>query len=390
MKKTSLALACLSALTVPMAAHADVEIGPFAAYGQLNSALETIKVDSEATLAKTKDSQTRLMDQSSRLGFKFKHDMGDGWTALGQVESRIYLGNAGDNSDDKAELGSRNTFVGLSGKSVGTLRLGRYDNAYKHSLRAAVPTIYNNLNDASAEYGSKQILNRLGGRQGDMIAYESPKFAGLTALLTYNLGKDSSGSISAGSAANTVKYTAATDFMPQLALGLGWQIEGLNVGLGYTTLSRASWQLSASSGAKAANNAGASQDLSALQLGAEYKLGDFSLGAVVERTASKSVAKSYDEKQTTYGLVGGWKSGAMTAQLHYAQANDVSGTATKDTGARQIAAVFAYQLHKNLSAITTLTQVKNEKNSSFTSGSGFALDAGNDMTQLALGLMASF
>lgn len=118
--------------------------------------------------------QTRLADQTSKLGFKAKYDLSNGLFALSQIESRLYLGNNGDNTDDKAEIGSRNTFIGLGSKDIGTIRMGRYDNAYKLSLKSIAPTLYGNLNDASADYGSKQILNRLGARQGDMVAYESP------------------------------------------------------------------------------------------------------------------------------------------------------------------------------------------------------------------------
>jgi len=37
-----------------------------------------------------------------------------------------------------------------------------------------------------------------------------------------------------------------------------------------------------------------------------------------------------------------------------------------------------------------VSSMKNDKNATFTSASGFALDKGNSMTQLALGLAVSF
>lgn len=393
MKKNILALAMTTAFAAP-AAFADVEIGPFAIYGTLNSAVEVISVDKvNAATTSLADSQTRLADQSSKLGFKAKYDLGNGMLALGQIESRVYLGNNGNATDDKAEIGSRNTFIGLSSTTGGTLRLGRYDNAYKLSLKAMVPTLYGNLNDASNDYGDKQILNRLGARQGDLVAYESPNWSGISANLSYNLGKDSTNSISGGAANNTAKNTVATDLMPQLAIGLGYKLDALTIGFGYTSVSTASWLLSGSSAAKATNNLG-SQKLSAAQFGGEYKFGNFTLGAVVERTSSSqsgtTVAAAFDQQQNVYGLTGGYKTGPWEYQVRYAKASDVEGTTTTDTGAQQLGLVMAYQIHKNLTAIGSFTKVSNQKNASFTSLSGFALDKGNSMNQIALGLAVSF
>jgi predicted porin len=396
MKKKTLALALASVIGAP-AAFADVDVGPFTIYGKLISAVETVSVDNvNATIAKTKDSQTRLADQTSRIGFKAKYDLGGGLYALGQVESRLFLGNNGDNTDDKAELGTRNTFVGLGSNAFGVVRLGRYDNAYKLSLNQSVPSIFNTtgtLNDAATDYGAKQILNRLGARQGDMVAWESPNWGGFQANVSYNMGKDSTGAISGGSASNTASFTPATDLMPQAAFGIAYIKDGLNIGFGYTTINNASWNLAASSGAKAANING-SQKLNAMQFGAEYKFGQFSLGAVAERTESSqsgtTTAAAFDQQQTTYGLIGTYKDGPWETQVHYAKANSVEGTAVTDTGATQAAVVVGYQLHKYVKLVGSFTRVNNDKNANFTSLSGFALDKGNSMNQLALGVLVAF
>jgi predicted porin len=194
MNKNLIALAVSTAFALP--ALADVTVGPFSVYGAAASAIENVNISfptgavANSTTDTSKISQTRLMDQTSKIGFKIAHDLGQGMTGLAQVESRFYLGFGGNTQQDRAEVGSRNTFVGLGNSDVGTVRLGRYDNAYKLSLKAASPFIYNNVNDASGEYGDKQIMMRLGARQGDMVAYESPKFNGFQALVSYNMGKD--------------------------------------------------------------------------------------------------------------------------------------------------------------------------------------------------------
>ena len=405
MKKSLIAVAILSAFTASTA-MADVAVGSFTIYGTAQSAVESISVsrsDSAAITDTSKTSQNRLMDQTSKVGFKISHDLGSGSTGLAQVESRVYLGNGGNNNDDKTEFGTRNTFVGLSNKDVGTVRLGRYDNAYKGSLKAISPFIYNNINDASAEYGSGQILNRLGARQGDMVAYESPKISGVTALVSYNFGKDSTNSITGNATAdNTAKNTAAKTLMPQTALSLAYANGPFTVGYGYTTIANAAWQLDGSSAAKAAFNTttGAAHTLTAQQFGGQYTFGEYSIGAVWETTASSlagvSTAKNFDLTQSVYGITGAYKSGAYEIHLRMAQASDVSGTTLAgattagSTGATQSSVMVAYDLSKALKVIGSLTNVANNKNSSFTSASGFSLDNGTNMNQFAVGLAASF
>lgn len=378
MKKNILVLAISSAFAIP-AAMADVAIGPVALYGTLSSAVEVISVDNVNTsIAKTAESQTRLADQTSKLGFKAKYDLGSDLFALAQIESRLYLGNNGDSTDNKAEIGSRNTFIGVGSESLGVVRLGRYDNAYKLSLKGISPNLYGNMNDASSDLGSKQILNRLGSRQGDMVAYESPSWSGISAIASYNMGKDA--------------MTNATDLTPQVAFGLGYKDKAFNIGVGYTSISHASWNLASSSGAKTVNNSG-EQKLTALQFGGEFKMGDFTLGAVAERTASNqsgTALAAFDQYQNSYALAGGYKNGPWGMQVRYAKANDVQGSAVTETGAQQFALATTYQIHKYVTAIGSFTRVSNDRNANFTSASGFALDKGNSMNQLALGLAVSF
>lgn len=382
MKKHLIALAITSAFVAP-AAFADVDVGPVAVYATLNSAVEFIDVTSNgAALAPTAVSQTRLADQSSKLGFKFKHDLGTGLFALGQIESRLYLGNNGTATDNKAEIGSRNTFAGIGNTTVGTVRLGRYDNAYKLSSKL-MGGLRDNMNDASDDTGDKQILNRLGARQGDIIAYESPNWGGVTVLASYNMGKDST--------------STATDLMPQLAAAIGYKAGPFTVGLSTTGLNNAAWQLDTSSAAKPLNTAGA-KTLQAWQFGAGYTFGEYNIGLVSERTnASLAGATSFDQVQTTTGLVGGYKSGPMRVEVRYAMANDVTGTVngsdaalTKDTGATQMGVAMGYQLHKNVQLIGSYTRLDNAKNASYTSASGFSLAKGVDMNQIALGMAVSF
>jgi len=322
------------------------------------------------------------VQDASRLGVKARYGVGQDTFALAQIESRLYLGNGGDSTEDKAELGTRNTFVGVENKQLGTLLLGRYDNAYKLALKAFAPTLYGNLNDAVSDYGSKQILNRLGFRQGDMLSYESPALGGFSAGLSYNFGKDA--------------LTGATDLQGQFGASLAYKQGPLSLGLGYSSLSNASWNMASSSALSAKNNPG-NQSLDSVQFGGDYRFGKFSVGGVYERTASSLSSSTavppvaaFDQSQVTYGLTGGYRDGPLTVQVRMAKADDVDGTTVTDTGAYQLGVALRYQFHKHMAVITSLTSVQNERNASFTSFSGFSLGKGSSMTQLAVGLAVTF
>jgi len=421
MNKNLIALAVSTAFALP--ALADVTVGPFSVYGAAASAIENVNISFAAgrsadnTTDTSKTSQTRLMDQTSKIGFKIAHDLGQGMTGLAQVESRFYLGFGGNTQQDRAEVGSRNTFVGLGNSDVGTVRLGRYDNAYKLSLKAASPFIYNNVNDASGEYGDKQIMMRLGARQGDMVAYESPKFNGFQALVSYNMGKDSDNGLGAGdytAAGATLKTTAPVSqmpgtLMPQTALSLAYAQGPVTVAYGYTSIANAAWNLAGSSSTKAAYvnptataaAAGASYALSAYNFGGQYTFGEYSVGGAYELTSSSQKyaatnAADFDQSQATYALTGAYKSGPHEVHIRYAVASDVTGTAgsTKtglaDTGATQYALMYAYELNKSVKFVGSYTNLANAKNAKFTSASGFAVDTGATMSQIAIGLSASF
>lgn len=375
MKKSPIALALLCAFVTP-SAFADVDIGPFAIYGSLRSAVEKVSVSGPATQAAGNESQTRLMDQASRLGFKIKHDIDSDLYAQAQIESRLYLGNGGNSTDNRAELGSRNTFIGLGSKKAGVIRLGRHDNAYKLGLRQISSAMYNTLNDASGDYGKAQIVNRLGDRQSDVIYYESPVLGGFNAIASYNMGKSTAG-------------TVAT--MPQFALGLGYAIGNLTLGVSYTTVNKANWNLANASAVSLTNTPASGQKVNSVQFGGQYRFGAFTVGAVAERvSSSRDGAGAFDLSQDSRALVGAYKTGPMEVQLRHAVADSVSGTAVADTGGTQTGLALSYQIMKNLALVGSFTRVDNEANANFTSFSGFALAKGNSMNQVAMGMTVSF
>lgn len=102
------ALAAASALPVPaLADNANVNI-----YGLANLSFDLTNNGNNGTQGV---STNKVSSNASRIGFKGAEDMGDGLSAIWQVESRVDMDNAG------GILGSRNTFAGLKGESWGQM-----------------------------------------------------------------------------------------------------------------------------------------------------------------------------------------------------------------------------------------------------------------------------
>ncbi len=404
MNKNVIALAISTAFALP--AMADVAVGPLAIYGTAATAFESVSISSATAIVdQSKITQNRLMDQTSKLGFKASHDLGKGLKGLVQVESRLYLGNTGNNTQNSAELGSRNTFAGISSTDFGTVRMGRYDNAYKLHTKTGSKFAYDNVNDASGEFGKDgQIMGRLTGRDADSINYESPKLSGFTFWASYNLGKDSDNGVKAGAtsgAASAATSTPAATVMPQSSAALAYANGPFTVSAGYTTISNAAWELGASSSRSAKWNAasGAGFGLSGTTLAAQYTMGEFAIGAVGEVIRSNltgaSAATNFDQSQTAYAFIGAYKTGPHEAHIRYAQAAEVSGvkgTSSTFTGTegKQLSLMYAYAFNDMVKLVTSLTTLANGTNASFTPGSGFSMTKGASLDQFAIGLSASF
>ncbi|WFE69355.1 porin [Thiomicrospira sp. R3] len=157
MKKNILAMGIAAAIAAPVAMAEAPTL-----YGQMN--LGVTKVTNEGT---------NVIHRNSRLGIKGAKDLGNGLTAVYQLE-----GTVGHNEDYDAKLFNRNTFAGLAG-GFGTVVMGRHDTP----LRMIQPT--DGFNDNVYLGNNTGRFNGFGGLDGgehrleNVIAYISPSFSGV-------------------------------------------------------------------------------------------------------------------------------------------------------------------------------------------------------------------
>ena len=188
MQKKIIALAIAAAISAP--AFADTS--NVTVYGVMDVSYDSIRTGT-STLPVATPAQgitsNRVSSNTSRLGLKGSEDLGDGLSAIWQIESLVSPGAV---SSTGTGIGGRNTFLGLSSAAAGTVVMGRHDTPYKISTRA-----YDLFGDGIADnrsiMGGSPTANSTAaatasaaasfdGRQDQVVAYISPKLGGVATL----------------------------------------------------------------------------------------------------------------------------------------------------------------------------------------------------------------
>ncbi|QGZ63352.1 porin [Paraburkholderia acidisoli] len=158
----------------------------------------------------------------SRFGLRGEEDLGGGYQALFVLENG-FSGPTGA-LQQGSRLFGRQAYVGVSGKSLGRLTLGRQYSPYE---------LYVGYLSAGIRWGTSLMtdpfdLNMLGGsvRFNNAVTYESPDYYGLTYSVQYAFSNQAASEAGQGFA-NNREFGAA----------LKYQHGGLRAAIGYANLS---------------------------------------------------------------------------------------------------------------------------------------------------------
>lgn len=170
MKKQLLAAAVAALVAAPMAASADVTV-----YGKLHYSVDSIDYDAGvngAIIGTGNDSGlpadydgSAVNSHASRFGIKGSEDLGNGLSALFQMEFGIAADDLGSVSNN------RNTFVALSG-GWGVAGIGQVDTPFKSST-ASLELFGDSIGDYN-QLGFNDI------RTSDAVFYMSPNWNGFS------------------------------------------------------------------------------------------------------------------------------------------------------------------------------------------------------------------
>jgi predicted porin len=198
MKRKLLVAAVASACAAP--ALAQVPEG-LQIYGRVNVTAERITVDNSTNTAlQPNQSNYEFVDNSSRIGFRYKKELLPGTSAIFQIESRVNL------TDGDTLLTSRDSYAGFQGDSYGTIRLGRTIGPVYYATYD-----YISMHNHDTGTSSDALLNgAIFGNQGFMdntLWYTSPKFGGFTIDFAFSLlGEQRGGTTGANPTMDQPRY----------------------------------------------------------------------------------------------------------------------------------------------------------------------------------------
>lgn len=386
MQKKIIALAIAAAISAP--AFADTS--NVTVYGVANVSYDMTKTGSTNPL--TSFSSNKISSNTSRLGLKGSEDLGDGLSAIWQIESTINIDNAGANTATNVNattgstgntLGNRNTFAGLSSKTAGTVLLGRHDTPYNISTRKLDIFTDGIADNRSIMGGGQGNLNTVGtsfdGRQPNVAAYISPSFSGFTGAVAYVAG-------------------AENQALAAQTKGSAWSLAGMyGVDALYASLAYETHTIGTAPGtlAPVVIPAGTTVKESATKLGLGYTVDAFSVGFAYERTSDNFGAASANVLgHNAYYLGGKYNIGVGAIKLAYTKAGS---NATASTGASQVSVGYDYSLSKRTTLFAQYTQLSNQTAGVYalsTNGTGApqsaAVGTGAKPTALSLGMKHVF
>jgi len=398
MNKKLLAIAVAAALA-PVAAMADS--GNVVIYGQVNVSYDLVDPGLNGGGGQR---VSQVNDNQSRLGFKGTEDVGNGVSAVWQIESAIAADgtapsgsgaagtpstaqNTGGSIAAGTTLGQRNTFVGLSSKTAGTAILGRHDTPYKISTRGLDMFADGIADNRNLMGQGVPGVTTFDGRQSNVVAYISPTVSGVTGAIGYVAGAENA------YLSNATKKGDAWSAMVNYGNGpvyASLAYERHNVGFGTVG--------TGTSGTLGVANAIADKSEHAWKLGLGYTMDAFKVNFAYEKTgddfaANLCSAGTDDCGHNTYYLAGGYTMGNNVLKLAYTKQGDL-GSST-NTGAKQWALGVDHNMSKRTSLFALYTKLNNDTNRAngllgASNGGVTGLNAGSSPSAWSFGMRHSF
>jgi predicted porin len=359
-----LIVVALAAAAFSTSALADT--GNVSVYGKADLSFDVISTGNSAA-AVAGATKNNVSSNVSKLGFKGSEGLGEGLTAVWQIEQQINMDNTGGN------FGTRNTFLGLKSDGMGTVLLGRHDTPYKLATRS-LDVFGDSIADNRALLGAvsgTSAAAAFDGRQSNALAYISPKMGGMTAAIARVNLKEAN--------TNNTQLNGSA-----LSLGVMYDAAPFYGGVGYEKHDL--------------DYAAVGANESAAKVGFGFSQDMFSVGAVYEKTTDNlGAAQENKYGHNAYYLAGLFKMGQSAVKLAYGKAG-VLGTGasqTADSDATMLAVGYDHGLSKNTKLYALYSKISNGKgiNYAFTqssaagsSNSGF----GTSPSVISLGMKHSF
>ena len=342
MKKSLIALAVVGAFTA-QAAMADTTI-----YGAANVSFDAVNNGAVASSANANNVASNV----SKLGFKGSEDLGDGLTAVYQFENAITMDTGGFG-------GARDTFVGLSSATAGTVLAGVHDTPYKIATRG-LDLFSDTIADNRSIMGGAGLHDL---RVGNALAYVSPAMSGVTVAIA----------TSAGAEVPTANATKASVWSLAALYGAG----PINVNFGYQTATIGSGT-SGTFGATTFGNvpanliggavvATATNDkATAWKIGGSYTMDALQVNAIYEKLGYTRAGTDLLNESNFY-LAGKYNVSASDAvKLAYTSAGKSGTPQNPNTDATQFTVGYDHGLSKRTTVYALYSKLSNKSAADYT------------------------
>ncbi|OYW39054.1 MAG: hypothetical protein B7Z35_05405 [Hydrogenophilales bacterium 12-61-10] len=372
MKKSLIALAIASAVSAPaFAATANVDV-----YGRMAFSLDY--VDTNNLVGDGADVVTGR-DNVSRFGIKGTEDLGNGLAAIWQIETALNTSTTG--------VGSlRNTFIGLSNKSLGTVILGRHDTPYKLAtgnldIFADTAGDYNTIIGMTAGGVGGLGTSIYDNRAPQLVAYMSPTWTGFSFGAAYVETKN----VEFANADNRQAISAMAKYVNgPIFASLAYETFSGGIGGGSVASTAATTNPVATAtfvNAKTeAYKAGLGVKLGALQLGAVYEM--------IDSEAAKNTASAANERDAYY-MNAMYSIGAVDLKAAYGMAKDGESTASTEFDYYVVGA--DYNLSKRTKLFGLYTSLANGSGTALSQyTTGYTAEAGQDVEIVSMGVVHIF
>ena len=362
----------VAAIAAALSAPALAENSNITVYGVLHADLESVKNDKP--LANTASSLNRVVSNASRLGFRGSEDLGEGLSAIYQLEAQFDLTNSGGTPF----ASTRNSNVGLKG-NFGTVFYGNWDTPYKVAHNKV--ELFDNTHTASA----LDITGRVGvsdgnasfnTRQKNVIQYWTPSYDGFQARLAYAPDNAKKSTVAVVTGGDRSVWSLSAAYENDLLYG--------------------AYAYESHKDAQAGVGSTVSLTDSANRLVGAYKFKDGQIGLTWERlSVAKAATSTTTASRNGWELFGKYKFSVSHIGAFYARAGDLGGVAS--SGANQYSLRYGSSLSKRTEVYGFYTQLSNgvaasynfSANTTVASAAG-AAGLGAKLSGLGLGLVHSF
>ncbi len=349
MKKHAIVFAVL-ALATTLSSEALADTANVNVYGKVDVSYDSINTGNgfngvagttatpTLTTPVTGTRSNRVSSNTTYLGFKGANDLGDGWSAIWQIESGVNVGDAAINSNTSGTFATRHSFLGLKSEKWGTLQGGRIDTPYKQSTRR-FDAFTDGIADNRSLMGTGATF-AFDGRLDQVVVYTTPSLGGASAAVAHaNLAPTNNvGGLNTNANSVAVWYDANGIYAT-----VAYEEHNL---LGYSAVQgKATWEKAAKAGV------------------GYTREGVFNVNVAYENTRDNvgtSAAEGYN-KDSHHSVYVTSKVNITSADvLKVAVTRLSSVTGTGSTGARQVTVGYDHALSKSTTAYALYTKLSND------------------------------